>query len=382
MFISTADDSPGKILPMGAPKTDTDMHDLIPILGLTADQLARIFQERLGKSPRHAATVFREFYKKDGGRFEDPAALGLPHDLAREIGKILILESPNVEACRVEDGVVKFVTRLADGCRIESVVIPMATHGTLCVSSQVGCRMGCVFCETGRMGFVRDLTAAEIVGQLYTARMILGHDIRNVVFMGMGEPLDNPDNVIQAVRVLNDDRGFAIAHRHMTLSTAGLVDGIQRIARLSWPNLCLAVSLNAPNDRIRSRIMPVNRRYGMAGLREALLAYPLKKNGTFFVEYVLIKGVNDAREHARELSTFLKPLKVRLNLIALNSGADPSLSAPDTAGVLRFRDWLVAEKVFVRLRSPRGRSLTAGCGQLGGTLARRASMTGAEMKSP
>lgn len=336
----------------------------IPILELTVDQLTRIFQERLGKGRYHAAAVFREFYQKGCDRFDDPAACGFTPGTARAIGKIIVHDRPDIEARKTEDGVVKFITRLSDGRRIESVVIPMATHGTLCISSQAGCRMGCVFCETGRMGFVRNLSTAEIVGQMYSARETLGYDIRNVVFMGMGEPLDNIDNVIRAVRVLNDDRGFAVAHRHMTLSTAGLVDGIGQLARLGWPNLRLAVSLNAPNDRIRSRLMPVNRRYGMVGLRKALLDYPLKRNGIFFIEYVLIRGINDARHHARELGDFLKPLKVRLNLIALNPGADPSFASPDAADVIRFRDWLAAEKVFVRLRSPRGRALTAGCGQL------------------
>ena len=358
------------------------MDGRIPLLGLTFDQLVRVFQHRLGKGRHHASAVFREVYKKGSDGFGDPAAFGFAPGPTRDIGKILTFERPNIETLRTADGVVKFITRLADGHRIESVIIPMATHGTLCISSQAGCRMGCVFCETGRMGFVRDLSAAEIVGQVFTAKATLGYDIRNVVFMGMGEPLDNIGNVIQAVRVLNDDRGFAVAHRHMTLSTAGLVDGIGELARLEWPNLRLAVSLNAPNDRIRTRLMPVNRRYDMARLREALLAYPLKRNGTVFIEYVLIKGVNDARAHAQELAGFLQPLKVRLNLIALNPGADPSFASPEPDAVLRFRDWLAAEKVFVRLRPPRGQSLTAGCGQLGADLAGRSTGVPWGMKSP
>ena len=363
-----------------------DIHhkdERIPFLGLTFDQLVRVFQRRLGKGRHHAAAVFREFYKKGGNGFAGAGALGFAPGLARNVGNILAFEKPDIETLRTSDGVVKFITRLADGCRIESVVISMATHGTLCVSSQAGCRMGCVFCETGRRGFVRNLSAAEIAGQVYTARVTMGCDVRNIVFMGMGEPLDNMDNVIQAVRVLNDDRGFAVAHRHMTLSTAGLVDGIEKLARLEWPNLRLAVSLNASNDRIRSRLMPVNQRFDMTRLRDALLAYPLKRNGSVFVEYVLIKGVNDARAHARELAAFLEPIKkVRLNLIPLNPGADPSFGSPDTEGVLRFRDWLVAEKVFVRLRSSRGRSLTAGCGQLGAALAGRSPANPGIMKSP
>jgi 23S rRNA (adenine2503-C2)-methyltransferase len=337
-----------------------------PILGLCFEEMVRIFEERWGRGRHRAATVFREFYRKDNSRFHDPAAFGFPPAAARDLGCMLCHEAPHLDAIVAADGIVKFVTRLKDGCRIESVILPMATHGTLCVSTQVGCRMGCLFCSTGRQGFVRDLSAAEIVGQMYTARKTLGRDIRNIVFMGMGEPMDNLDSVLQAVRVLKEDRGFAVAHRRMTLSTAGLVGGIHRLARIGWPNLRLAVSLNAPNDRIRSQLMPVNRRFGMARLREALLDYPLKRGGAIFVEYILIRGINDAREHARELADYLRPLPARLNLIAFNPGADDTFTAPDDTGVRRFRDWLVAEKVFVRIRSPRGRPLAAGCGQLGG----------------
>jgi 23S rRNA (adenine2503-C2)-methyltransferase len=264
-----------------------------------------------------------------------------------------------------DEGVTKLIYRLHDGHEIESVVIPMTHHTTLCISCQVGCRMRCRFCETGRMGFYRNLTVEEIVGQVYTAKIVLGISVRNIVFMGMGEPFDNFDAVIQAIRVMNDPRGLNIAHSHITVSTAGRIDGIRKLAALNWPRLNLAVSLNAPGDTIRSQLMPINRQFSMDDLRQALADYPLRKSGCFLVEYVLIKGINDAKEHAGELARFLKPLRVRLNLIAFNPGPVSCFKPPSEAGLHRFRDWLVKEKVFVRLRSSRGQKIMAACGQLG-----------------
>jgi 23S rRNA (adenine2503-C2)-methyltransferase len=265
-----------------------------------------------------------------------------------------------------EEGVVKFVTRLADGLDIESVIIPMHRRHTLCVSSQVGCRMGCRFCCTGKMGLIRNLAAGEIVAQVFNARHGLGVDVRNVVFMGMGEPLDNLDNVVQAIRVLADQRGMDIARRHMTVSTAGLIDGINRLARLDDGPVNLAVSLNAPDDDIRSRIMPVNRSNPMAALQASLLDYPLGKKAAFFMEYVLIAGINNRPEHVRALARYLAPLRVKLNLIAYNPTPGSGLQAPSPEAVERFRSWLVAEKVFVRQRGEKGGAIMAACGQLGG----------------
>ena len=337
----------------------------IQILELTCDQLTAEFGRRYGKGHYHAAAVYREVFRRPAPDLQAVDALARSPELVDRLAGELDAAPGAVVAEQAEGDLVKLIIRLQDGLDIETVVIPMARHTTVCISCQVGCRMGCRFCETGQMGFYRHLTAAEIVGQVYTARVVRGLAVKNVVFMGMGEPFDNFDNVVQAVRVLSDQRGLSIAPRHITISTAGRIDGIRRLARLNGPRPHLAVSLNASNDLLRSAIMPINRTVPMARLRDALRAYPLSAKDTFLIEYVLIKGVNDRRQHARELAEFLKPLPVRINLIPYNPRAQSPYRPPLPADVDRFRDWLVAEKVFVRLRSTKGRSITAACGQLG-----------------
>jgi 23S rRNA (adenine2503-C2)-methyltransferase len=271
---------------------------------------------------------------------------------------------------RLVDGdLTKFVQRAYDGLEIESVVVPMQrTHGiwrTLCVSSQVGCARGCLFCETGQLGLLRNLTASEIVGQVVAAQRDFEGGVRNVVFMGMGEPLDNHDHVIQAVRVLMDPSGLSFATERVTISTVGRVAGIRKLAQLGWRRLNLAVSLNAPNDEIRSRLMPYNRLESMAALREALLEYPLRKCQFFMMEYVLIPGVNDAREHAFEVADYLRPLKSMLNVIPYNPRHDSPWPAPTEESVVQFMAWLTEAGQGCKRRLTKGRDHMAACGQLG-----------------
>lgn len=336
------------------------------ILQYTHDQFAEAFYRRYGKGTHYSTPVYRHVMKagKTAVSGLDPIARipelagRLDAELDRSLGRMV------KRVC--DNGVVKFVTRLADGLEIESVVIPMFRRHTLCVSSQVGCRMGCRFCRTGRMGLLRNLTAGEIVGQVVAARHQLGFDVRNVVFMGMGEPLDNLDNVVQAIRVLADQRGLDIAFRHITVSTAGLTAGIDRLSRFEGRSVNLAVSLNAPDDKIRSRLMPINRSNPMAALMASLMRYPLARKAVFFIEYVLIQGVNDRQEHARALARYLAPLKVKLNLIPYNPAPGSELHPPSADQYDRFHAWLVAEKVFVRRRGEKGGGIMAACGQLGG----------------
>ena len=279
---------------------------------------------------------------------------------------------------RREGALIKFAQQLADGAVIESVIVPMRVkeagkaRTTLCLSTQAGCRMGCVFCATGRAGFVRNLTPEEIVGQVRAAES-LGARPDHLVFMGMGEPLDNFDHWRSAVRRLIDSRqgqGSCYSTRHMIVSTCGVVPGIERLAAAGWRRLVLAVSLNAPNDEIRSRLMPVNRRWPMAALRQALLAFPLRGR-VFLAEYVLFRGLNDRREHARELAEYLRPFRACVNLIAWNpvpgAAARPGagrFESPTAAEVERFKRWLNAEGQYARRRESKGRRIAAGCGQL------------------
>lgn len=237
---------------------------------------------------------------------------------------------------------------------------------TLCLSSQVGCKMGCTFCETGRMGLIRHLTAAEIVAEVVTVRAKLGWTARNLVFMGMGEALDNADHVIQALKVLTDQRGLHYSQERLTICTAGHAEGLAKLAALSWKRLNLSISLNAANDEARSRVMPINRKTPLAELQRILAAYPQRRNFTLGVNYCLMPGMNDARQDAADIAAFCQPLgRVLINLIPYNPGNAPLTRAPEEDEIVRFIGWLREENLPVRRRVTKGRSIMAACGQLG-----------------
>ena len=320
---------------------------------------------RFGKGVYHAAALYRQVFRQGRLAPEELEQFSLSGDLAKRVKKEIRFRLPELADRVSEDGVTKMVFRLADGVRIESVIIPMATHFTLCVSTQAGCRMGCRFCRTGQMGFVRNLEAGEIVGQVLAAKTWLGYEIRNLVFMGMGEPLDNFDNFVKAVKVLEDQRGLNIAKGRMTVSTAGLVDGIYALAAEGLSPLKLAVSLNAPEDDLRSYLMPLNRRHRLRELIRALQAYPLPPKGHILIEYVLIEGVNDSREHADQLADLVRYLPAKVNLIACNPDPRGSFRPPPAKVLEAFRQTLVENGIFVRVRSSKGRGILAACGQLG-----------------
>ncbi len=333
---------------------------------------------RLGVMSSDAATArYRRFF------LEGPASFPL---LSLDPTRTLVGESP-------EGPVVKFLLPVpakagpdenswprapqvregAGGLETESVVIPMRrrheTTNTLCVSSQVGCAMGCTFCETAQMGLVRSLTAAEIVAQWYFARRILGHPIRNVVFMGMGEPLDNLDHVLGAIGVLTEHLGAGLGMRSITVSTVGRIDGLlrlrERVQQPGWKQLNLAVSINAPNDEIRSAIMPVNRSMPLGDLIPILATWPKRKSAAICAEYVLIPGVNDAPEHAAELCRLMRPVRCCVNVIPYNPRRDSPWRAPDDEEVWRFVRELERHGQFCKRRRTKGRDLMAACGQLG-----------------
>ena len=261
---------------------------------------------------------------------------------------------------------------------VESVVIPMKgstgkLFHTLCVSSQVGCAMGCEFCETAQMGLIRNLTADEIVAQWFTAQF--GHcaregkSIKNIVFMGMGEPLDNLDSVLEAISVLHDDNGVGISPRCITVSTVGRVDGLRRLreqcVKRGWRRLGIAVSVNAPNDEIRDSIMPINRKWKMAELQEVLTDFPRSGRSPIMIEYVLIPGVNDKDEHADELAEFVRPIRCAVNVIPYNPRRDSPWPAPSEPDVDRFVERVRSHGVFTKRRGTKGRDQMAACGQLG-----------------
>jgi 23S rRNA (adenine2503-C2)-methyltransferase len=337
------------------------------LFSLTCNEFAAVLRERWDKGMFHASAAYRHVFKMGIPDIASVPEYSSAQGLARELCDAFDCRAPFIENSVEHDGVTKIVFQLPGSVRVESVLIPMPHRSTLCLSSQAGCRMGCLFCHTGSCGFVRNLTTDEIVGQVYAVRHGLGRRVDNIVFMGMGEPLDNFDNVAQAIRILSDQRGFDIAHSHMTVSTAGLPDGIRRLGELGWPTLKLAISLNAATDAVRSQLMPVNRRYPLAVLKQALHSYPLRPQGVLFIEYVLLKGVNDSQKHAAELVRFLDGLPVRVNVIRYNPVSGGLFESPAGEDCRGFCARLVGEGLFVRLRASRGLGLQAACGQLGGT---------------
>jgi 23S rRNA (adenine2503-C2)-methyltransferase len=353
----------------------------IDILSLSSLRFCEAAQA-LGISRNTAIDVYRRFFR-DGVLDVSWAATPI---------------QPIVRTHR-EHGTTKFVQRHDNGrqgLETESVILPyVSTAGrprnTLCVSSQIGCAMGCTFCETAQMGFMKNLSVSHIVGQWFAARhlaiwrsgdLAIENDepgvqdtvqsIDNIVFMGMGEPMENLDNVIGAIEVLTDQNGAGIAPSRISVSTVGRVDGILRLAALArqpgFHKLRLAVSVNAPNDEIRSRIMPINRSTPMATLMEAMLQWPTNSGGgrqRVLIEYVLIPGVNDAEQHAAQLCAYLRPLKCTVNVIPYNPRRDSPWPAPSEESVREFVKQIHEHGQFVKRRQTLGRSVMAACGQLG-----------------
>jgi 23S rRNA (adenine2503-C2)-methyltransferase len=267
------------------------------------------------------------------------------------------------------DGTRKLLLGMPDGERVETVLIPQAGDDsvvTQCISSQVGCAMGCVFCASGVAGLKRQMTDAEIVAQVLLGRreLAVGRRVRNVVFMGMGEPLHNYDAVARALVLLTHPGGLDLSKRRVTVSTSGLVKQIDRLGRDFDGQVQLAISLHAVRDDARSAIMPVNRKHGLAELVEALRRYPLSKRQRITVEYTLIEGVNDSPRDAREMVQLLRGIPVKVNLIPMNPISASSLAAPDQGHVLRFQEELTRRGLSVFVRKTRGDDVAAACGQL------------------
>ncbi len=263
----------------------------------------------------------------------------------------------------------KLLLGMPDGERVETVLIPQLNDDsvvTQCISSQVGCAMGCVFCASGVAGLKRQMSDGEIVAQVLLGRRELGPDrrVRNVVFMGMGEPLHNYDAVARALVLLTHPDGLDLSKRRVTVSTSGLVKQIDQLGRDFNGQVQLAISLHAVRDAARSKIMPVNRKHGLDELTEALRRYPLSKRQRITIEYTLIQGVNDSPRDAREMVDLLKGIPVKVNLIPMNPISASDLRAPDQSHVLRFQEELTRRGLSVFVRKTRGDDVAAACGQL------------------
>jgi 23S rRNA (adenine2503-C2)-methyltransferase len=342
------------------------------LLGMTRGDFEAMFTD-MGEKAFRARQLMQWVYGRsvyDLSQMTD-LSLALRESLTSRLTFGLPVIQDRVEAA---DGVVKWRLQAGDGQAIETVFIPEESRGTLCVSSQVGCAMDCPFCATGRQGFNRNLSAAEIVGQVVLARHELGaadeRRISNVVFMGMGEPLANLRAVTRAVDILLDDLGFGLSRRRVTVSTSGLVPQIRRLGETS--NVALAVSLHAPNDALRDRLVPINRRYPIAALLGACWEYARTanlKDVTF--EYVMLAGVNDGLDHARELAKLLANRPAKVNLIPFNPFPGDGFARSARRDVDAFRQLLLDAGIITVTRKTRGDDIAAACGQLAGRVANR-----------
>jgi 23S rRNA (adenine2503-C2)-methyltransferase len=312
----------------------------------------------------HARQLYRWIYKRGVVDFEKMTDLS--KDLRLRLPDDFEVATPAVVSeSRSIDGTRKFVLELGDHRRIEAVFIPDTPAMTFCISTQVGCAMGCGFCLTGKMGLVRHLTAGEIAGQvrvLANATSMLDHPF-NIVLMGMGEPLHNYDNTMKALRMLHAEHGLAVSPRRVTLSTVGIVPGLQRLAKEPlMPNL--AISLHATTDEQRSELVPPNRKYPLADILETCRRFPLKRRSRITFEYVMLDGVNDTPEDARRLARLLSGIKAKVNLIPLNPAPGIPFERPPDARVDRFAQILADRHFTVSVRKSRGQDIRAACGQL------------------
>ena len=341
------------------------------LLGLSRDKMKALFFE-LGEKPFRAQQVMQWIHQR--GVLDLNDMTDISKVLRGKLEQLVEIKAPNVVAdYPSEDGSHKWVIEVASGSRVEMVFIPEGSRGTLCVSSQAGCSLDCGFCATGKQGWNSNLTVAEIAGQVWLARaQIDGFNaaaqrrISNVVMMGMGEPLMNFEPVMDAVSLMMDDWAYGLSKRKVTISTSGVVPAIRRMKE--YTDASLAVSLHAPNDELRSRIMPINKKYPIADLIDAVKEYmaSLKDKRVPVIEYTVIKGVNDHRQHARELAELLRTLPCKINLIPFNPFSLSDYRRPSDSVIRNFRVILQRAGFTVTVRTTRADDIGAACGQLVG----------------
>ena len=340
------------------------------LLSLYPDELTALVLS-LGEPKYRANQIFTQIHKG----ISPENITNISKETKRKLNEVSYFALPSVRLKLVSaiDKTVKYLFELSDGNTVESVVMKYKHGNTICVSSQVGCRMGCAFCASTICGRVRDLTASEILGQILAAQNDIGERISNIVMMGIGEPLDNYDNVIRFLKLVGDENGLNIGYRHISLSTCGLVDKIDRLAKESFP-ITLSISLHASNDETRSSIMPVNKKWNIDALLDACLRYYTTTKRRISFEYTLISGKNDSREAAIELAELLnkklrpkslkEPFPIHVNLIPVNPVDETEFSASDKAAVEKFAATLEQKGIRATVRRRLGADINASCGQL------------------
>lgn len=354
------------------------------MLDFTFDELEHFFTETLGQPRFRAAQVWHWLWVKNVHSFE--AMSNVSQALRTQLAAEASIVRPSIEKVeKSSDGTIKFLLRLADGELVETVLIPStALEGnvrmTQCLSCQVGCAMGCTFCSTGGMGFTRNMSMGEILGQVQVAREYLGDTkpdhpiIRNLVYMGMGEPLLNLDAVTRSLHTLHHPKGLNFSTRRMTVSTCGIATGLKELGESGLAYL--AVSLHAPTQALRAQLMPKAARWPLEDLIRTLESYPLNTRERITLEYLLLGGVNDGPEQARELIRICSRLKAKLNLIPYNPTPGSPYKAPTPEAILTFEKLLWAKKITAVLRKSKGQDINAACGQL------RARLVGAAPQTP
>ena len=347
------------------------------LLGLPRAEL-ETFVADLGSKPFRARQLLNWVYKRGEGSIANMTDLA--KDFRAQLAEVAEIRTPEIVTMQhSSDGTRKWKLSADSSQAFEMVFIPEKERGTLCISSQVGCLLDCSFCSTAQQGFNRNLTTAEIVGQVWLAKKELGFEaggdriVTNVVLMGMGEPLANFRNVVPAVRILMDDYGFDLSRRRVTLSTSGLVPQIYKLAEET--NVALAVSLHAPDDELRSELVPINRKHPIKELLEACWHYIDEQNGrSVTFEYVMLAGVNDSQAQARALAALLKGHPAKVNLIPFNPFPGTRYKRSSQETIHRFRDELIQRGVLATIRRTRGDDIDAACGQLAGRVIDRTTV--------
>ena len=348
------------------------------LLDLDAAQLVSFFAD-IGEKPFRAKQLLRWMHQFGEADFSKMSDLAKP--LREKLGASAVIEAPQVVSdATAADGTRKWLVDVGNRNAVETVFIPETNRGTLCVSSQAGCALDCKFCSTGRQGFNRNLSTAEIIGQLWIANKALGaapkgeRVVSNVVMMGMGEPLANFDNVVTALRLMLDDNAYGLSRRRVTLSTSGIVPAIDRL-RDTCP-VALAVSLHAPDDALRDALVPINRKYPLAELLAACRRYLDKAPRDFITfEYVMLEGVNDGAEHAQQLIALVREVPCKFNLIPFNPFPNSGFKRSSREAIRRFAEILISAGLVVTTRRTRGDDIDAACGQLAGKVEDRTRRT-------